>query len=773
MTAGSEQRAKQLYEFGPFRVDAEKELLLRGDESVPLTPKTFQILLVLMRNKKEVVTKDELMKAVWPDTFVEEANLSRNIFLLRKALGETPQDHQYIVTVPGRGYRFAEDVHLVAERDVKIVSASRSRIQVEVKESSRWPWVLATAILGIGVVGAGVLFYIRSRPKLGARDTIVLAEFSNSTGDPVFDGTMRQALAVELEQSPFLSLVSDQRIQQTLRLMGQQTDARLNEQIAHDLCHRTQSSAYMTGSIAKLGSEYVIGLRAVGCTSGDVLADEQETAPGKERILSALDKAAGRLRGRLGESLSTVRKFDTPLEQATTPSLEALQAYTLGRKMQVGRDEFAAAVPFYERAIQLDPNFVMAYAALGATYWNVGESLLGAANASKAFELHDRVTEPERFYIDSTYYHYVTGDLEKARQVYEVSGQTYPRYSGTPLRLWQLEWELGHYDAALGYIRQAIELDSSRAVNYSDLLINLIHLNRLEEAHATAKEMADKGMHPSRLCFDLYRLAVLENDVQEMARQVECASGKGDAEARMVQLEAETAATSGRFREASKLFDHAREIALQWKERESSTSIESDEALNLALAGNVREAERLAASAIEKPTGRTVLFGAALTLAIAGADKRAESLASDLEKSNPDDTLVRFLFIPTIRAQIALDRHDPAKAVDLLQAAVPYEQSPVEWGFLGPNWIRGEAYLMLHNPAEAQKDFLKIIEHRGMTSTSQMSSLAHLQLGKAYALSGDKGKAKAEYQKFLELWKAADPDVPILREAKIEYLKLK
>ncbi len=401
MAAGADQRAKQLYEFGPFRVDPEKELLLRGEETVPLTPKTFQILLVLMRRKKEVVTKDELMREVWPYTFVEEANLSRNIFLLRKALGESPQDHQYIVTVPGRGYRFAEDVQLIPERELDIVAASHSTVQVRVKEARPWAWVAVAAVLLLGLAAGAFKLLVHPRPLLTERDTLVLANFENSTGDPVFDGTLRQGLAVDLEQSPFLSLVSDQRVEQTLRLMDQSPDARITPPIARDLCRRTQSAAYLTGSIASLGGQYVLGLKAVGCATGDVLAEEQQTAAGKEKVLAALDQATSRLREKMGESWSTVQKFDTPLEQATTPSLEALQAYSLAMK-QFHLMNFPSATTSFQRAIGLDPNFAMAYARLASLNRNNKQTEAMLANSAKAYALRERVSDRERLYIEAT-----------------------------------------------------------------------------------------------------------------------------------------------------------------------------------------------------------------------------------------------------------------------------------------------------------------------------------------------------------------------------------
>jgi len=328
--AGADERIKQLYEFGAFRVDAEKELLLRGGESVPLTPKTFQTLLVLMRHSKEVVTKDDLMRMLWPDTFVEEANLSRNIFLLRKALGETPQDHQYIVTVPGRGYRFAEDVQLVRDSDLSIIAASHAKVQVQVEETRNWRWITVAAVVLLAVAAGALRLFFHRSSFLNEKDTVVLADFANSTGDSVFDGTLRQGMAVQLEQSPYLSLVSDQRILRALQLMGQPVDTGLKPEIAREICVRTGSAAVLDGSIANLGSQYVLAVRATDCRTGDVVDEEQVQAARKEEVLRALDQIARKFRTRIGESLTSVREHDTPLAEATTPSLEALKAYSKG-----------------------------------------------------------------------------------------------------------------------------------------------------------------------------------------------------------------------------------------------------------------------------------------------------------------------------------------------------------------------------------------------------------------------------------------------------------
>jgi eukaryotic-like serine/threonine-protein kinase len=774
MAVSADQKTRQLYAFGPFRVDPQKELLLRDNETIPLAPKAFQVLLVLMRSKKEVVTKDELLKAVWPDTFVEEANLSRNIFLLRKALGESPQDHQYIVTVPGRGYRFAEDVQLVPDRELEIVAASHTNVVVQVEETKPWGWLALAAILLV-VLGVGVYrFFVRRSPVLTEKDTIVLADFSNATGDPLLDFTPRQALAVALEQSPFLSLTSDQRIQETLQLMGQPPGGRLTAAIARDLCLRTQSAAYLSGSIARLGSRYVVGLKAVSCLSGDVIADEQATANSIETTLGALDTVANGLRAKLGESLSTVQKFDTPLEQATTPSLEALQAFTLGRKTGSGKNNWMAAVAFYQRAIRLDPNFAIAYESLGLTYWNLGEYLLGEENIRKAFELRSSVSEPERLNIESAYYHYVTGDLEKAFQIYNIWTQTYPRNAGARVGLWHIYFQEGQYAAALPQIQEAVRLDPSKALSAMDLVSNLIFLDRLQEAGKTAQQAIAGGKDSAYLHLGIYRLAFLENDVSEMARQAELVAGHPDPEAKMFELQARTAAYYGHLKESRNLWRRAVGSAMRAEESELAANYEAQGVLQEALFENIPEVRLHSKASLGTPTGKIPQFARALNFAFAGDTTHAQLLADDLAKRYPADTLVLFNLVPTIRAQIALSRHDPTKAIDILQVAAPYELSNhLWWGFLGPVYVRGEAYLMAHQGTEAANEFQKILDHRGIVDNSPTGALAHVQLGRAFTLSGDNARAKAAYNQFLALWKDADPNIPILQQARVEYAKLK
>src|SRR5271163_4001719 len=361
MTMSEHQRTDELYEFGPFRVDPARETLLKAGVAVPLTPKTFQILLVLVRHGKETVTKDDLMKTVWPDTFVEEANLSRNIFMLRKALGETAQDHRYIVTVPGRGYRLAEHVHLVPGAEFTLVAASHSKVEVHFEEKRPWGWISLAAVLLLAIAAGIYRFVLHRIPALNERDTIVLADFVNSTGDPVFDGTLRQGLWVQLDQSPFLRLVSEDRIQQGLKMMGQPADARLSPAVARELCERTGSAAVLEGSISQIGTQYLLTVKAVNCANGESLASTEAQASDKNHVLDALGKTASAIRNKLGESLSTIQKFDTPLDQATTPSLEALKAFSSGHEIMFTKGA-TGAIPYFTHAVQLDPNFAIAYA---------------------------------------------------------------------------------------------------------------------------------------------------------------------------------------------------------------------------------------------------------------------------------------------------------------------------------------------------------------------------------------------------------------------------
>jgi Flp pilus assembly protein TadD len=635
---------------------------------------------------------------------------------------------------------------------------------------------ISAAALAIVVIGAGGYFYLHRTPKLTEKDTIIVADFMNSTGDPVFDGALRQGLTVQLEQSPYLSLVPDQRIQQNLRLMGQPPDARLTPEIARDLCQRTEGAAVLDGSIASLGSQYVLGLKAENCRTGDSLAGEQARATGKEQVLAAMDKAAANLRAKLGESLSTVQKFDTPIEQATTPSLEALQAYSLGRQALAAKGDNAAAIPFFQRAIALDPNFAMAYASLGTSYDNLGETSLGTENMRKAYELRERVSEREKFYIESHYHSIVTGDLEKARRTYELWAQTYPRDWLPPDNLGGIYRILGQYDKRLEENRETLRLDPTSAWSYAYLVYPYLNLDRLEEARATIKEAQSKQLDSPLLRIAQYQLAFLQNDAAGMAQQVSWAAGKSGVEDVLLARQADTAAYFGRLREARDFSRRAVASAQLAEEKEKAASYEAEAALREALFGNAAEGRQRAAAALGLSNGRDVKYAAALALAMTGDASRAQALADDLAKRFPEDTLVQYNYLPTLQGRLALTRNDAPKAIQALETAAPYELGDPTEAFtflsLYPVHVRGEAYLAdSQENGKAATEFQKILDHRGVVFNEPIGALAHLGLARAYVLKGDSGKAREAYKDFFTLWKDADSDIPVLKEAKAEYVK--
>jgi eukaryotic-like serine/threonine-protein kinase len=677
----------------------------------------------------------------------------------------------------------------------------------------RWKEVLGSSALLL-ILLAVAAWYYAARPAhaLSRMDTIVLADFTNKTGDPIFDDTLRQGLAAQLQQSPFLSLVSDQRIQQTLRLMGQPPNTKLSPAIIGDLCQRAGSKAYLSGSISNLGSQYVIGVNAVNCQTGDYLAQEQVTANGKENVLKALGEASTKLREKLGESLKTVQKLDTPIEQATTPSLEALQAYSLGRQTMQGKGDPGGAVPLLKRSIELDPKFAMAYAMLGTSYHNIGEKKLSAENTSRAYDLRARVSEWEKFYIESHYYQFATGDLEKARQAYELWAQIYPREQVPATNLGVIYQSLGQHEKSLNEFREGLRLSPDSLI-YGDVVSELIRLNRFDEARAAADDALSKNLDSPDLRLFLYQLAFLKNDSVSMAQQVAWASGKPGKENVVLYLEASTAAYSGKLAAAREFSRQAATSADRAGEKEVEAGCEAAAALWEAFYGNAQEARQHAASTLAKSNGRDAQYAAALALAVIGDSARAQALAEDLQKRFPDDTVVRFNYLPTLHAQLFLnapdsssdrlpehssdrsphsssDRsndHSPersperspenlAKAVQALAVAAPYELgipgNTTFWTNLYPVYIRGQAFLDAHQGAQAAAEFQKILDWRGVVANEPIGALAHLGLARSYALAGDAAKSRAAYNAFLFLWKDADPSIPILKQATTEYAKL-
>ncbi len=661
----------------------------------------------------------------------------------------------------------------------KPASSGPTPVVMQQSRVRRRGWKLAVPIvLGLIalVVAGGLYFRSRHSTPLTDKDTIVLADFTNSTNDPVFDGALRLGLEVQLAQSPFLAIVSEQRIQQTLRQMDKPSDTRLTLEIAREVCQRTNSAAVIHGSIAQIGSQYSLVLNAASCAGGESLASTKAEAADKNHVLDALNDAASNMRSKLGESLSTVQKFDTPVEQATTPSLEALQKYSLARKIQLGQGDNAGAVSYYQQAISLDPNFAMAYAALGACYYNLGETSLAAQNTTKSYELRERVSEAEKFGIESRYQHFVTRDLEKARQAYELWAQTYPRNYIPPNNLGVVYDSLGQFSKAVEAYSKALRIEPSSGLTQANLVGSYLFLNRLQDAATTAAEAQAKKLDSPALRLNLYRLAFLRNEATGMAQQLAWSAGKPGVENAMLRLEADTAAYAGHLTKAREISTRAIESAKRAGETEAAAGYESDMAFREAVFGEVKEAEQHAMAALALSSGRDVQYGAALALAAAGNSK-AESLADQLRKQFPEDTIVRFIYLPTIQAEIALQRNDSAKAIEALQAAAPYELgSPGNTAAFTPSlypiYVRGRSYLAAHRGSEAAAEFEKILNWRGVVQNQPIAPLAHLGIARAYALQGDTPKARAAYEHFFKLWKDADSNIPVLEQARSEFAKL-
>jgi eukaryotic-like serine/threonine-protein kinase len=636
---------------------------------------------------------------------------------------------------------------------------------------------IAAAVL-IAVIASGLYYRSHRSKPLTDKDTIVLADFANTTGDAVFDDTLKTALNVSLLQSPFLNVLSDSEVTKTLQQMTRPANARLTAEVARELCQRAGSRAYVAGSIGSLGSEYVLGLKAVNCQNGDTLAQGQVTSASKEKVLSALGEAASKLRSDLGESLATVQKFDVPLSQATTPSLEALKAYSSGNKSMIDTSP-SAAIPFYKRAIELDPNFAMAYANLGIVYGDLLEEPgRSAENVRKAFELRDRVSERERFSITSTYYENVTGELDKGAQTTEQWAQAYPREGSPHNGLATIYEFLGQYEKQAAEELETLRLFPGNAIDHSNLMEAYIALDRLDEAKITYHKAIDRKLDDPFLHDDMYAVAFLEGDAEEMKRQAAWAVGKPGAEDILLSAQSDTEAFYGRLGRARDLSRQAVESARNGDKKETAALWQLNSALREAEFGNLERARQEVKAGLTIASTRDIQVLSALTLARTGDAGRALAIAEELEKQFPVNTVLNHYWLPTIRAYIEIYRGNPAQALKFLETAAPYDLAfpqPQfeESGLLYPAYVRGQAYLLLHRGKEAATEFQKFLDHRGVAINTLLTSLAHCQLARALSMSGDTSGARKAYQDFFALWKDADPDIPILKEARGEYAKMR
>ena len=668
------------------------------------------------------------------------------------------------------------------DRESGRLSSSAEVQRRSVLTSRRSGILVAVAAIIVVASATGGWFYLRRPPALTDKDTIVLADFNNRTGDPVFDETLRQGLAVQLGQSPFLSIVPDDRIQRALQLMGKPPTAPLTDDVARDICVRTGSTAVVGGSIASLGTQYVLGLRAQNCATGDLLAQQQLQAARKEDVLNVLSQLATEFRTRVGESLATVRQHSTPLEESSTASLDALKAYSAATRA-VGSP---TALSTFKRAVEIDPGFAIAHSQLGLAYSNHGETVLGEQSSRKAYELRDRATDRDRFFIMTIYDRQVTGNLEKEGDTLRLWAQTYPRDPVAPGILSGFYAAgTGQYELMVDEAKKAVVIspDSGPSIPaFYNVVWGYIGLGRPGDAEQALQQAATRSDRPDAVA-DAFHIAFLKEDAAGMERQVALARGKQDREDWLSNLQALALARSGRLESARESARRAIALASAAGNLERSAAYETAMAVWEGWYGNTAAASRGAQHVLETSKGRHVTYAAALALAIAGDTARAQTIAADIESRFPEDTSVRFSYVPALRALVALKSNDPSRAIEQLRPAATYEFAQpgisfygvggVGFGAMYPTYVRGLSYLAMRKGPEAAVEFQKILDHPGVILEDPMGALARLQLARAWAMAGDSGKAKASYEDVLRVWADADPAISIVGEARTEYARLR
>jgi DNA-binding winged helix-turn-helix (wHTH) protein/tetratricopeptide (TPR) repeat protein len=780
-----------LYLFDGYELSEQDFSLSRREKRLAIEPRALQVLFVLVSNQGRLMEKRAILEAVWKDTFVEESTLTRAIAVLRKHLEDDPRAPKYIETIPTRGYRFIAPVEVVSPPEpATLASASLANgsspvtstledaplAPVEPVPAASVPaaklfwkgklWLYGGPLATLSVLALG-FFLWRGRhqtPSLSTMDTLVLADFTNTSGEAVFDDALRQGMMVQLEQSPVVRLASDGQIRKTLKLMGMKSDAPLTSEVSREVCQRIGGDAVLDGSISRLGNEYVLGLRARRCSTGEELDAEQAQITRKEDALQALSLLATRFRTRIGEARSSINELNTPLEEATTSSLDALKAFSQAT-LTFNTKGSGSAIPLFVHATELDPQFAMAHVWLGRMYADFGEDALSAQSTQKAFSLRERANDRERFSIDVSYDMLVSGNLANAKTTCEAWEQMYPRdvfprnfLSGF------LYPAYGQYERALEEARKAIEIDPDFVVGYRNAALNLIALNRLGEADKTLQQAIERKLFLGSFVTDAYRIAFLKGDEKGMKRAVDAAP----TNPWLTSYQAATLSRTGHLTQARTMADRAVSLARQASRHETEAQLQVVASFPEVIYGNFNDATRRARIALSISKGKSVAYGAALVLALAGNTSEASKIAAELARRFPDDTLVQYDYVPTLQAAVALSNKQPEKALELLRETAPYELAQP----LHSIYLRGQAYLALQRPAEASAEFQKFLDHPGIVLNDPLVNLVQLQLGRSYAAMGEKAKARAAYQAVLTRWGNADPGLAISAQAKTEYARL-
>jgi eukaryotic-like serine/threonine-protein kinase len=797
-------RSADCFKFGDdFELDARAYELRSGGVPLKLKPIPMELLLLLVERRGELVTREQIVERLWGNRVALDTDNSINgaISRIRQVLRDDPERPKCVLTVPSRGYRFIATVEItnrekeapaalepsefavppgalagVAGAQAEVIAASQPIAVPSIDRrdgmlSYQWrKYAVGAALVAAFAVGWAWRARAKTTNRLSARDTIVVADFVNNAGDPIFDETLKQALSVQLTQSPFLNVASDLKVSEVLGRMGRPANTELSGETAREVCLRLGGKAILAGSISSLGSHYLVGLQALGCASGDILAASQMEAPNKEGVLKALDGAAAQVRGKVGESMASLEKYDFPAD-ATTKSLEALKAFSLGVKELREHGE-GEAIPFLRQATEIDGDFALAYATLGRAYEDVGEDNAAAEDFGKAFQLRDRLSERERYYVTTMYNETVTGDLQKAQESGELWVRAYPRDGIAREKLGTIYGELGDLGKAQAEFAEALRLDPESTINVSNSVMVEASLEQTNSAEQLLQGAKERGVDGAPIHQATYALAFLRGDRVEMEREVAWSHGKAITEEDMLSQHADSEAFSGHMRKAADLSKRAVAASVRDNANEMAALCALGQALREVESGDRSSAAEVVREAIGQAPSRNVKILAALVLARSGDRQQATGLLQELESTYPTNTLIRFYWLPVARASLDLENGDASAALAKLEEAAPYERSqPSNLSNvtnLYPVYVRGEAYLAARNGRAATIEFQKIVNNPGLVQNGILGALARLQLARAQAATGDAAGARKSYSDFLGLWKAADTGIPILKTAKAE-----